>query len=1628
MARAAIIPRSPAKRAVRTSTKSTAAADAKKKAPRRAIPAPRAAPPTDDESDDELGLITSKPARPSGRPPGRPATKPKATGTVTARGRKASSESLTDQSKPQNNTRKDEIGETEAPKKRVGRPRKNPLPEEAATTKAEAAPKTRGRPRAGTIVKTSQASETTATSRRTRAAVDTANETKSNQIRIATNSTTIRSNLLRGPAKKKTVKFQDVSGSEAEESAPEVSAVGRRRVATKSAGVGKTGLGATPVSKPVATGTRGRKPAAAKKDTAQPLSPKKAKQVAKSLSAYASSDGEEDELNTIKDDTKGLVRLVVHSPVKRGLETTGLSSPVRRINFTPKKASSFMDENGEPKLPTPKHGSDGIGLSSPVRKINFAPNRSQNAVADNGHLALPSGNSVVFSDSMIMSSPARRPAPSSPFQFSMKDTPNRGGSLFRDSVNPIAAPDFTPGRVSPLKMSPKKGLGANFSQSAFKASTPVALARTPLFQSPAKRIPSPFKNSIFSTHTSVVDNDGTPLKTVERPQFTTPKSSPRTSQPDEAAFEKDTEMVEDVARDIFGIELSSDGKGSSISPIQKDIAASEVAPDSSNDGNTDPLPAAVEAEAEGESELEEDESEYLQDKAQPEDEEPETICFDAIEEANMPTEDHYDQNQQEDSGSVSEQLQDHTQFDREEADTICFDDMEEAQLAAHDIHDQQVQEASDSEEDEELQDENDFEYEELDTVCFDAMEEANMPTEDHYDPEPQEDAGPGASEQPEDQAQFDREEADTICFDAMEEAQLAARDIHDQQLQEASDLEEGEDVPDESEFEYEELDTICFDAMEEAHRAENDLYHEEDQVDSVMEDTSYSEELAVLEKEIEEEELRTFDTGFRCQESTPEPLRTTEMQELMEEGPNELASPSKSPLHLTSGDEVQRTVDLDHPLESEREWQEEATHQPEDEEQVTSEESEVEDTESILAAPAFSTISSKPASPYESSHVEGITTPLERTQATPLSKPSFAVGESTPLSVNRPDNSENDHGSTLDAKNANNVIIDTPLHEENSWKPNTQVDSPALMAPSLFNTPSVAGQHQSPAEASIGFTPLAQKFGRWEQNTPSQARSLRPRRRGVFSLVGPLDRTNKETPANSGTVPYPDLSKSPLENPPSLFAELPSQPQSGTTCISPDYEQTPRPSSIYEDHQIRDSPSTRTDIFEDPDSGNIELEHTCVTQVPQDQDQDFHLLDDKENCGPLILPSTPMKAHVQPDELRTIHTVSKVPLKAEGDISPLKLRRKRGLSPASPSPTRSSPRVRKPIFMALNDSVPILSPSRKPPRVSRSPTPKRRSVTNRRSSVKAPVMAPLSNPVATASPAKKPRRSMSTEQMALHGAVVHVDVHTTEGEDASGIFVELLQQMGARCVKSWSWNPRSSLSPSDGVEPKDLRVGITHVVYKDGGLRTLEKVKKAAGLVKCVGVGWVLDCERENQWLDETPYAVDSSIIPRGGAKRRKSMEPRALSNVNGTLVRISESPAPSAGGRRSGVNPGAVEGFRKITPPTHQQEMPSTPQRQSSSDKYQFPATPGYNFANLDAIGMSPATPGFLGNRSKLIQQSCPPKQSNRGLFPSAKPASTLLDDGQDEESRRQRRFRIEAARRKSLVYKPAVGSPLVP
>lgn len=149
-------------------------------------------------------------------------------------------------------------------------------------------------------------------------------------------------------------------------------------------------------------------------------------------------------------------------------------------------------------------------------------------------------------------------------------------------------------------------------------------------------------------------------------------------------------------------------------------------------------------------------------------------------------------------------------------------------------------------------------------------------------------------------------------------------------------------------------------------------------------------------------------------------------------------------------------------------------------------------------------------------------------------------------------------------------------------------------------------------------------------------------------------------------------------------------------------------------------------------------------------------------------------------------------------------------------------------------------------------------------------------------------------------------------------------------------------------------------------------------------------------------------------------MEPRALSNVNGS-VKVESSSASSA--RRSGADWDTMQEFIRLTPttpkPSRGPEGRSGPEEQ---DPFRAPSTPaqdGYDFNfNFDTVGMSPATPYYLTQGAKLVQQTCPPKQTRQGLFP----VSGRIEEQPNEKLR----ARLEAARRKSLAFKPAVASPL--
>ena len=172
----------------------------------------------------------------------------------------------------------------------------------------------------------------------------------------------------------------------------------------------------------------------------------------------------------------------------------------------------------------------------------------------------------------------------------------------------------------------------------------------------------------------------------------------------------------------------------------------------------------------------------------------------------------------------------------------------------------------------------------------------------------------------------------------------------------------------------------------------------------------------------------------------------------------------------------------------------------------------------------------------------------------------------------------------------------------------------------------------------------------------------------------------------------------------------------------------------------------------------------------------------------------------------------------------------------------------------------------------------------------------------------------------------------------------------------------------------------------------------------------VPSCEREDKWLDEAEYAVDTSNIPRGGSRRRKSMEPRALANFNGSLV-PAETPIK--------------EPLVEISP-TKEFVNLNTPASRRETFEFQVPppATPNSGKAPEDEAGndfdspLSPTTPYYLSKGAKLVQQTCPPKQTQELFFPM----SGKIEDQPNEAVRQ----RLLMARRKSLQWASKIQSPL--
>lgn len=364
-----------------------------------------------------------------------------------------------------------------------------------------------------------------------------------------------------------------------------------------------------------------------------------------------------------------------------------------------------------------------------------------------------------------------------------------------------------------------------------------------------------------------------------------------------------------------------------------------------------------------------------------------------------------------------------------------------------------------------------------------------------------------------------------------------------------------------------------------------------------------------------------------------------------------------------------------------------------------------------------------------------------------------------------------------------------------------------------FGTPAVIdGQDSDMSEDQLSFTPLADQLSSWAASSPDkQNTTTRPRQaRGLFSFGG----------------------ASMIEAPEQTISDIPMG--------------SPAKSSFFEDEMIMH------DGKEDPEDASFEVLEKAneqdiaalqVSQESQASDEygdenampsDAELLraeqDHTLTCTPAKVFTPAKKVSQQP---REIYTVSKVPLRASADDSPLVMNRQRSRSFGGPMSIVREPLQDSGKQSDLPDNAKIEN-----------------VIPNRPAT---PVLAATSFPQTPGSairldaetPGRSARKGATSD--VLQGAVVFVDVHTSEGADASGIFVELLTQMGARCVKQWSWNPRASMGSSlndntfQAASSDTTKVGITHVVYKDGGKRTLEKVRSGNGVVLCVGVGWVLE-------------------------------------------------------------------------------------------------------------------------------------------------------------------------------------------
>lgn len=371
-----------------------------------------------------------------------------------------------------------------------------------------------------------------------------------------------------------------------------------------------------------------------------------------------------------------------------------------------------------------------------------------------------------------------------------------------------------------------------------------------------------------------------------------------------------------------------------------------------------------------------------------------------------------------------------------------------------------------------------------------------------------------------------------------------------------------------------------------------------------------------------------------------------------------------------------------------------------------------------------------------------------------------------------------------------------------------------------------------PRVSAAGFTPLAQKLSAWAASSPTKTAA----RMSVAAA---------EVEMTLGVGPSPVKTSSFFEDEMTVRAESEATESLNNNKTAPDQVDGVEDlmGAVQEPEFDDDIMVTEEDIelaaeademsLLEPEPSSCQVTPTksfddSISDASQEYgDENEMPVDDPalsrgDTRGNVPVPAkTPMRTlH------REFHTVSKVPLKPADESTPRPSRRRRAAS------ITRLPAARPTQGLARSATVISYSPTKNDNSTNGDGGHRQRQRQRQRDT--STPTTPTKSEAAWSdmeTPARTPRRDLNPSL--LGGAVVFVDVHTSEGADASCIFVDLLGQMGARCVESWDWDP-------DGADGSD-KVGITHVVFKDGARRTLEKVREANGVVQCVGVSWVLE-------------------------------------------------------------------------------------------------------------------------------------------------------------------------------------------